>query len=123
MAVLGSDDTPDAGDGRGLAEGSPGAHPECARVTARRGEWCTARAAMLAFCVLAGWLLVGSVPALAIGQRGHVLGFSFGAAGKGAGQFLSPSGVAVNDSTGHIYVADQFNNRVEVFEPELENGT
>jgi hypothetical protein len=39
---------------------------------------------------------------------------SFGSAGTGSGQFKGPYGVAV-DGSGNVYVADTFNNRVEVF--------
>ncbi len=63
--------------------------------------------------------LLGGTQALALSQRGHVFKFSFGAAGKGEAQFATPSAVAVNQSDGDVYVADHFNNRVEVFEPEV----
>jgi tripartite motif-containing protein 71 len=46
-------------------------------------------------------------------STGDVLG-SWGSAGTGPGQFNSPFGVAV-DVSGHVYVADTFNNRVQVF--------
>jgi DNA-binding beta-propeller fold protein YncE len=39
--------------------------------------------------------------------------------GEGSGQFFHPSGVAVNSSTGDVYVADRENDRVEEFEPVL----
>jgi streptogramin lyase len=40
----------------------------------------------------------------------------WGARGVGAGEFDGPQGVAV-DATGRVLVADQFNNRVQIFEP------
>jgi hypothetical protein len=40
--------------------------------------------------------------------------------GSAAGQCLQPQGVAVDFETGHLYVADQGNNRIDVFE---SNGT
>lgn len=40
--------------------------------------------------------------------------FSFGAAGKGDGQFVYPNDIAV-DSSARIYVADRKNNRVQVW--------
>jgi hypothetical protein len=46
--------------------------------------------------------------------------FSFGSSGKGAGQFSAPSGVAINQTTEDVYVADQTANRVEQFD---KNGT
>ncbi len=60
---------------------------------------------------------MGSAPALAIPQRGHVLSFAFGSKGKGTGQFSAPGGVAVNDLTGALYVADRKNKRVQEFMP------
>src|SRR5262245_65122617 len=38
---------------------------------------------------------------------------SFGSAGSGAGQFQAPVGVAINQSTGDVYVADSGNARVQ----------
>jgi DNA-binding beta-propeller fold protein YncE len=42
----------------------------------------------------------------------------FGAGGSGNGQFASPLGVAVDNSTGDVYVVDQGNNRIEKFDAE-----
>ncbi|HEV3071947.1 MAG TPA: hypothetical protein VGY76_11040 [Solirubrobacteraceae bacterium] len=50
--------------------------------------------------------------------RGHTFVFSFGAAGSGDGQLNEPYGVAVNEATGDLYVADRGNNRVEIFDRE-----
>lgn len=41
---------------------------------------------------------------------------SFGTGGTGNGQFNQPTYVAVNSATGQVYVADQFNNRVQRFD-------
>src|SRR5262245_12973695 len=41
---------------------------------------------------------------------------SFGSAGSGAGQFQAPVGVAINQSTGDVYVADSGNARVQKFD-------
>lgn len=41
--------------------------------------------------------------------------FTFGSEGSEEGQLSGPLGVAVNDATGNVYVADEGNNRVEVF--------
>jgi DNA-binding beta-propeller fold protein YncE len=60
----------------------------------------------------------GSAPALAA-QPGHVFAFAFGSRGSGQGQFLTPSGVAVSDSSGDVYVSDSGGGRVEEFEPVL----
>ena len=43
---------------------------------------------------------------------------SFGEAGTGAGQFAKPTGVAVNEATGDIYVVDRDNNRIQRFDHE-----
>jgi hypothetical protein len=40
---------------------------------------------------------------------------TFGSAGSGSGQFNFPKGIAVDQSTGDIYVGDQFQARVEKF--------
>jgi hypothetical protein len=58
-------------------------------------------------------LLVWSTPALA--QRAHVFSSSFGSAGSGSGQFSGPTGVAVDEATGDVYVDDRGNGRVEKF--------
>jgi hypothetical protein len=64
-------------------------------------------------CVVAGAVLLSSAPALA--ARGHVFSSAFGKAGSGNGEFSEPSGVAVNESSGDVYVVDKGNNRVEYF--------
>jgi hypothetical protein len=64
--------------------------------------------------VLVGLFLCVSAPAFA--ARG-VVG-AFGVEGTGPGQFASPSGVAVRQSTGEVYVVDSANDRVEVFQAD-----
>ena len=39
----------------------------------------------------------------------------FGTGGSGDGQFNFPVGVAVDPTTGSVYVADALNNRIQVF--------
>ncbi len=60
-----------------------------------------------------GVLVVCCSPALAL--RGVSGESSFGAAGSGDGEFSEPTGVAVNNSTGTVYVTDKGNDRVEYF--------
>jgi SMP-30/Gluconolactonase/LRE-like region/NHL repeat len=43
---------------------------------------------------------------------------SFGSAGSGAGQFQTPVGVSIQQSSGAIYVADSGNARIEKFNPK-----
>jgi hypothetical protein len=59
-----------------------------------------------AVCVLA-CALTGAAPAGAVTH--------FGSAGKGSGRFSGPAGVAVEQETGNVFVADQFNLRVDEF--------
>jgi NHL repeat len=61
------------------------------------------------FAVVASAL--AAAPAFA--ARGHVFERSFGEEGEGAGQFKEPSGVAVNQESGDVYVVDSGNKRVE----------
>jgi hypothetical protein len=88
---------------------------DIARGASRRGAVRSLSAALIAgFALLA---LAGS--ASAFSQRGYRYNeaLSFGSAGSGAGQMLNPSGVAVNQVTGEIYVMDAGNNRVDEFNP------
>ncbi len=61
-----------------------------------------------------GILLLAASPALA--SRGHIFGTPFGSRlGVGAGELNEPQGVAVNEETGNVYVADKGNNRIDEF--------
>lgn len=79
------------------------------------------RRLLAALCLALGVSLLASAQALASTQRGHAFSFAFGGQGNGNGQFLDPTGVAVSNSTGDVYVADRENNRVEEFET-VSNG-
>ena len=68
---------------------------------------------LASLCALAGGCFLWSAPALA--ARSKVLGSTFGSAGAGNGQISSSVGIAVNDTTGDVYVVDGGNNRVEYF--------
>jgi hypothetical protein len=63
--------------------------------------------------LLGGGLVFSSAPALA--SKEYVLSGTFGMAGSGNGEFTEPSGIAVNQSSGDVYVVDKGNNRVEWF--------
>jgi hypothetical protein len=83
---------------------------------------CLRRRTLGLLFVLLAVSLLAAAPALAVSQRGHVFAFAFGAAGKGAGHFSAPDGIAVNSATGDVYVADRDNSEVEEFEPVVEGG-
>lgn len=63
--------------------------------------------------------LLGAFCGLALGTGGANAA-EWGSAGEGAGQLSKPRGVAVEEMTDRVYVADQQNNRVDEFEA---NGT
>lgn len=56
------------------------------------------------------YILAPSAEAEVVYQR------SFGGSGTGSGQLSRPIGVAVDETTGAVYVADDSNNRVEEFD-------
>ena len=91
-----------------------------------QGMWYAVRGhARVLGCVLAATsalLLLASSPASALSQRGHEFkNETIGAGtGFGNGQFVGPTGVAVNERTGDIYVVDSGNNRVERFNSKHE---
>jgi hypothetical protein len=76
-------------------------------------------------CAYPGWRagflagLLGVVCGLALCAGGAVAA-EYGEPGEGAGQLKGPRGVAVEEITDRVYVADQGNNRVDEFEA---NGT
>jgi DNA-binding beta-propeller fold protein YncE len=108
-SVSGGDDEPRGGAPRALLPWPAGA----GRPPAPSG---LRRSLLIALCLAFGVSLLASAQALASTQRGHVFSFAFGGQGDGNGQFLDPTGVAVSNSTGDVYVADRKNNRVEEFE-------
>jgi DNA-binding beta-propeller fold protein YncE len=54
-------------------------------------------------------------PPLGAPQSGWEFGFEWGTRGSGAGEFSQPLGVAVDDSTFTVYVADTGNDRIQKF--------
>ncbi len=78
----------------------------------------SARRLLSAILVLLCVLVCGAMfsGAVALAARGHVFAGAFGAKGTGNGQFEAPSGVAVNEATGSVYVVDTGNGRVERFD-------
>ncbi len=75
-------------------------------------------ASLATLVVLAGVLALASPSALASDSYPGVPNALFGAQGSGAGQLSGPVGVAVDESSGDVYVADAGNNRVEEFGAE-----
>jgi DNA-binding beta-propeller fold protein YncE len=65
-------------------------------------------------------LLCWSSASPALAHETHVFEQPIGAQGPGAGQFEAPAGVAVNDTTGDVYIVDRGNERIDEFEA---NGT
>jgi NHL repeat len=77
----------------------------------------------LALLLAGGVLGLTGTPAMAFSERGHEFAFTFGSTGTARGQFaekVGPTGVAVSESTGDVYVVDPGNSRVEQFGPEGE---
>ena len=85
---------------------------------AEQGTALAARARLragLALTAAGVIMLVWSTPALALLSQGHVFSGTF--EGSGAQSFQMPGGVAVNDGSGVVYVADPSDGRVELFKP------
>ncbi len=83
---------------------------------ARPGAAGFGRGALICLCA-ALVTLVLAAPASALSTRGHVFAFAFGSEGSGEGQFEQPTGVAVGEASGDLFVVDGANERVEVFKP------
>ena len=83
----------------------------------RVGAW---RWPLTLFCALLAGSVLWCAPAVAFSQRGHVFGFSF--KGTGEAKLSDPLGVAVNDATGDVYVADHGKKRVVQLEPVNGKG-
>ena len=77
-----------------------------------------ARTVLLACAVICLSALLAAPGALALTQRGHeyCASCTIGSRGAGDGQLAHPTGVAVNDQTGDLYVLDSANNRIERFD-------
>jgi hypothetical protein len=91
------------------------------RAVATEGSYRGRRAkrASVLVCALVLAAALAAIPAAtssALSQRGHFLAESFGKEGSGAGEMKNPQGVAVNEATGDIYVADRGNARVDRFD-------
>ncbi len=75
----------------------------------------TRRVVLVVLCVCVGVLGLGAGSAWA--ERGHILSSQkIGSPGSGPGQLKEPVGLAVNEATGMVYVADKGNDRVQWFD-------
>lgn len=74
----------------------------------------TFRRALALFVVTVAAVLAVSAPALA--APGYTAEGAFGSYGAGAGQFQLPEGMAVDQATGDVYVADMSDARIEKFD-------
>jgi DNA-binding beta-propeller fold protein YncE len=77
---------------------------------------------LCALCLSAAMLTLWCASASASIAQGHVFDSSFGGQGTGEGQFEEPTGVAVDEATGAVYVVDAKDERVEIFKPDGSGG-
>jgi hypothetical protein len=104
--------------------------PACVRVfrgtgAPKRGQGASAisyhasvcRPAFIVVFLIAAcaWVAVHTAPAFAEHPFGSSFGEACAAAPCGPNQFSDPSGIAISNETGDVYVADKGNNRVEYF--------
>jgi hypothetical protein len=68
--------------------------------------------------VLVAALAVAAIALSSAAVAGQLPVLRFGAPGSGAGQLKSPGGVAVDQTSGDVYVADTGNNRIDEFSAE-----
>ncbi|HWW66767.1 MAG TPA: hypothetical protein VNY83_02175, partial [Solirubrobacterales bacterium] len=88
----------------------PKAHSAQSRRTRASRPSAGSRAfALAAACALAALLTLAAAPIASAAE-------TFAGPGEGAGQVDSPHGVAVNQSTGTVYVAEENNQRVDEFD-------
>lgn len=71
---------------------------------------------VLAVLALSAGMSLGVVVAPALASLTYTVSGSFGSAGFDAGQLAFPRGLAVDQSTGDVYVADAFNHRIDKFD-------
>ena len=77
--------------------------------------------ALVATTLVASVGTLVAAPTEALAVRGHVFTAKIGEPGSGPGQLSEPTGVAVNETTGDVYVVDTGNHRVEWFDPTTKS--
>lgn len=89
--------------------------------TAKEGSRSALTRLSLSLCALGIFLAMSAVPAKGV-TLGHTYDFEFGSPGSGAGQFsVGPNrgmGIAIDHSTGEVYVTDADNARVQKFDSD-----
>ena len=108
-----------SGDVRGSRAARQPARPLAAVAQRRRRVGCCALA--LSVSLLLALALTSSPASARTIQRGHVFSFSFSEPGPAQGQLQHPAGVAVDNETGEVFVADRNDGRLEEFTPHY-NG-
>jgi hypothetical protein len=103
-------DTKGRGNRVRASQGQPGGVGRCAPFATRLG---------FVLSIAAASLLLSASPAVAV-TEGHFYSFSFGSQGSGSGQFgcCFGMGVAIDQSTGDVYVADTQYARIEKFDAQ-----
>ena len=74
------------------------------------------RTILATLAILTGGLMVKAQSSFGFGGYRTLPSVEFGTAGSGNGQFEGVAGIAVDDSTGDVYVVDHGNSRVEKFD-------
>ncbi|PFX32742.1 E3 ubiquitin-protein ligase TRIM71 [Stylophora pistillata] len=67
-----------------------------------------------------GWPLTSSSWRVNVKPHQYEIVKSYGSRGKREGEFKEPCGIAKNEKTGEIAVADTFNDRLQVFDEDLQ---
>src|SRR6516165_10773628 len=84
-----------------------------------RARWSTRRRLLTRLVSLAAIVAAVAVPLSASTANASLLGqvSTFGTAGSGAGQFQDPQGLAIQPTSGNVFVVDSGNARIEQFDP------
>ncbi len=92
-------------------------HAAARRIVGASSVACLRAASRATASVAVLVLMLVAAPS-ALGAPGHVFGATFGAPGSDPGQFSTPTGVVVSQSSHEVLVADQSNARVQRFDAD-----